>query len=224
VCRGIETAARNAWDGITRPSHDTNRCVCSLRLVAGIAGSNPARGMDVCLLCLCVVLSYVGRCLCDGLITRPEESYRVSKCMWFRNLKGGGQGPIWAVEPLDGWICPNGCFIAPFICVLTVDQVCSCTVPHASESTVFLVVARSLNNILTRTVCTHSVWLRTGRPGDRGSFLPCSKLHALFAIVTSAKDCMWCNHSSPTMQTIRNHCCARLKIMHPTNNFEPQTF
>ena len=36
-------------------------------------GSNPARGMDVC--CECCVLS--GRGLCDGLITRPEESYRV---------------------------------------------------------------------------------------------------------------------------------------------------
>jgi hypothetical protein len=22
-----------------------------------------------------------------------------------RNLKGGGQGPIWVVVPLDGWIC-----------------------------------------------------------------------------------------------------------------------
>jgi hypothetical protein len=48
------------------------------RSVAGIAGSNLAAGMDVCLLCLCVVLSCVGRGLCDGLITRPEESYCVS--------------------------------------------------------------------------------------------------------------------------------------------------
>jgi hypothetical protein len=50
-------------------------------LVAGIAGSNPARSMDVCLLCLYVALSCVGRGLCDGLITRPEESYRVSVCV-----------------------------------------------------------------------------------------------------------------------------------------------
>jgi hypothetical protein len=35
----------------------------------------PARGMDVCLLCLYVVLS------CVGLITHPEESYRVSVCV-----------------------------------------------------------------------------------------------------------------------------------------------
>jgi hypothetical protein len=48
---------------------------------AGIAGSNPARGMDVCLLCLYVVLSCVGRDLCDGLITSPEESYHVCLCV-----------------------------------------------------------------------------------------------------------------------------------------------
>jgi hypothetical protein len=44
------------------------------------SGSNPADGMDVCLLCFCVVLSCVGKGLCDGPITRPEESYRVSVC------------------------------------------------------------------------------------------------------------------------------------------------
>jgi hypothetical protein len=31
--------------------------------------------MDVCLFCVCCVLS--GRGFCDGLITRPEESYRM---------------------------------------------------------------------------------------------------------------------------------------------------
>jgi hypothetical protein len=41
--------------------------------LAGIVGSNPGGGMDICL--LCCVLS--GRGLCDELITRPEESYRV---------------------------------------------------------------------------------------------------------------------------------------------------
>jgi hypothetical protein len=44
--------------------------VCG-RLLAGIAGSNPSPGRDVCLLC---VLS--GRGLCVGLITRLEGSYR----------------------------------------------------------------------------------------------------------------------------------------------------
>jgi hypothetical protein len=31
--------------------------------------------------CLSLVLFCVGRGLCDGLIARPEESYRVSYCM-----------------------------------------------------------------------------------------------------------------------------------------------
>jgi hypothetical protein len=53
-------------------------CGC---LVGGIAGSNPAEAMDACLLCLYVLLSCVGRGLYDGLITRPEESYRVSNCV-----------------------------------------------------------------------------------------------------------------------------------------------
>ena len=43
---------------------------CS-RSPAGIAGSNDSGGMDVC------VLS--GRGLCDGLITHPEESYRLCR-------------------------------------------------------------------------------------------------------------------------------------------------
>jgi len=47
--------------------------VCG-RFLAGIAGSNFAGGMNVC------VLS--GRGLCDGLIPRPEESYRACVCQW----------------------------------------------------------------------------------------------------------------------------------------------
>ena len=47
---------------------------CS-RSLAGIAGSNPAGGLDVFPLWVLCVLS--GRDLCDGLITRPEESYRL---------------------------------------------------------------------------------------------------------------------------------------------------
>ena len=46
--------------------------VCG-RSSAEIVGSNRTEGMDVC--CECCVLS--GRGLCDGLITRPEESYRL---------------------------------------------------------------------------------------------------------------------------------------------------
>ena len=47
-------------------------CVCGCS-PAEIMGSNPTGGMDVC--CECCVLS--GRGLCDGLITRPEETYRL---------------------------------------------------------------------------------------------------------------------------------------------------
>ena len=45
--------------------------------LAGIVCSNPARGM--CVSCECCVLSDSG--LCDGLIPRPEESYRVCLCV-----------------------------------------------------------------------------------------------------------------------------------------------
>ena len=50
----------------------TKAWVCG-RSLAGIVGSNPAGGMDVCY--ECCVLS--GRGLCGEPITRPEESYRV---------------------------------------------------------------------------------------------------------------------------------------------------
>jgi len=46
--------------------------VCD-RLPAEIVGSNPTEVTDVCY--ECSVLS--GRGLCDGLIIRPEESYRL---------------------------------------------------------------------------------------------------------------------------------------------------
>jgi hypothetical protein len=51
------------------------------RLAARIAGLNPAEAMAVCPFCLYVVLSCVGRGLCDGLIIRPEESYCVYSCV-----------------------------------------------------------------------------------------------------------------------------------------------
>jgi hypothetical protein len=61
-------------------------------LAAGIAGSIPARDMDVCLLCLYVVLSCVGTGLCDGPITRLEESYRVYNCTCYH--RNPGRGPM----------------------------------------------------------------------------------------------------------------------------------
>jgi hypothetical protein len=43
--------------------------------------SNPARGMDVCI-CFSV-FSYVGTGLCDGLITRPKESWQQGRIKGF---------------------------------------------------------------------------------------------------------------------------------------------
>jgi hypothetical protein len=43
-------------------------------LLAGIVGTNPAEGLVVCPF-ECCVLSGTG--VCDGLITRPQEFYRV---------------------------------------------------------------------------------------------------------------------------------------------------
>jgi hypothetical protein len=54
---------------------------------AGVAGSDPAGGMDV----VSVVLSRRG--LCVGLIPRPEESYRVPVISNFQCCGGPGPGP-----------------------------------------------------------------------------------------------------------------------------------
>jgi hypothetical protein len=53
------------------------------RSIAGIAGSNPFEAWMSVVSCECCVLS--GRGLCDGWITRREESYWV----WSRNLIQG---------------------------------------------------------------------------------------------------------------------------------------
>jgi hypothetical protein len=50
--------------------------------------------MDVCLLCSYVVLSCVGRGLWDGMITGPEQSYRVSVCVWSRYPEKGGKRSV----------------------------------------------------------------------------------------------------------------------------------
>jgi len=46
---------------------------------------------------LVYVACCVGSCLCDGLIKCWAGSYWV--CMWCRNLKRWGLGPIWTVGP-----------------------------------------------------------------------------------------------------------------------------
>jgi len=60
---------RNIYTGNAGPS---DRAVCG-RSPAEIVGSNPHRGHG----CLSVVSVLSGRGLCDELITRPEESYRL---------------------------------------------------------------------------------------------------------------------------------------------------
>jgi hypothetical protein len=80
-------SASMAFSGTALPLMYSHKCRSQWprdRLVAGVAGSNPARGMDV----LSVVLSCAGRGLCDGLITRPEESYHVSVCVIKKPRKG----------------------------------------------------------------------------------------------------------------------------------------
>jgi hypothetical protein len=49
-------------------------------------------------LCFYVVLFCVGRGLCDGLITRPEESYRVSLYVCDQETpKMKAKGPSWTI-------------------------------------------------------------------------------------------------------------------------------
>jgi hypothetical protein len=59
--------------------------------------------MDVRLLCLYVVLSCVGRGLCDGLITRPEESYHVSVCVWSEKPRKGPHVPVGNRRKMNEW-------------------------------------------------------------------------------------------------------------------------
>jgi hypothetical protein len=74
------------------------------RSLAGIAGSNPVERIVVC--SDCCVLS--GRGLCDGLITRPEESYRLW-CVVVCDLETSSMGrpwPAWersAKRGVGGW-------------------------------------------------------------------------------------------------------------------------
>jgi hypothetical protein len=73
--------------------------VCS-RSPAGIAGSNVAGGIDVRLLCCVGCLS--GRGLCDGLITRPEEFYR----LWCVLVCDLGTSKMRRLKPASGLQIP----------------------------------------------------------------------------------------------------------------------
>ena len=59
-------------EGTSVSLRQINQCIG--RSLAGIAGSNPGRGKDLCIWWVCVLS---GRVFCVGLITRPEESYRM---------------------------------------------------------------------------------------------------------------------------------------------------
>jgi hypothetical protein len=73
------------------------------RLVAGIAGSNPAG--------VYVVLSCVGRVLCDWLIARPKESYQVSK-IYYKASRVRRQRSTRTVDPLMLMMMMTVCFVA----------------------------------------------------------------------------------------------------------------
>ena len=119
--------------------------VCG-RSLAGIEGSNPAGlGMSVC--CVCSLLS--GRGLCHGLITRPEESYRVW-CVSQCDRQWGGPGPLWAFALLK-----KNFWNSKFLCVWKreVSQFChSVTTPSSRHGgqTYRLLLTRSR---LLREIC-----------------------------------------------------------------------
>jgi hypothetical protein len=56
------------------------------------------------------------------------------------------------------------------------------------------------------------------------SFFPYSKLHALVAIVTLAKDCMWCNYSDPTIKQTQNIAANGWKTKHQLTNLNLNHF
>jgi hypothetical protein len=49
------------------------------------------------------MLSCVGRGLCDGLITRPEESYRVSLYVWSEKPRKGPYVPVGNYRNMNAW-------------------------------------------------------------------------------------------------------------------------
>jgi len=88
--------------------------VCCRSLV-GTAGLSLAGGMYVS--CECCMLSNRG--LCDGLIIRPEESYRMW-CVLSVSVKpwqwGGGLDPLGAVEPRGGKMYVSRPYVGNAIC------------------------------------------------------------------------------------------------------------
>jgi hypothetical protein len=93
LCRGNVEVCRSQWPRGLR------RGFSAARLLGSWVRIRPGAWMSVS--CECCVLS--GRGLCDGLITRPEESYRLwcvsNVCDHETSTKRGGPGPYRAVEP-----------------------------------------------------------------------------------------------------------------------------
>ena len=98
-------------------------------------GFESHRGVDVCLFYVLRVLS--GRGLCDGLITLPEESYRlwcVVVCvlgLWVRIPLGRGRGFLYVLRVLSGIGLCEGLTTLPeesyrLWCVVVCDLETSC--------------------------------------------------------------------------------------------------
>jgi hypothetical protein len=95
--------------------------------------------MEVCLLWLCVVLSCVGRGLCDGLITREISSSR------------GGEYVFWDVLP----------------CKITVDRRCrgTCCLHHQGDDRKYIPEDKSELRADNSTVCRLCVITETSKRG-----------------------------------------------------------
>ena len=52
-----------------------------------------------------------GSCLCEGMISRSEESCRVCVCVIWKSQLRGGLGPCWAVAPREGGAESGLCLI-----------------------------------------------------------------------------------------------------------------
>ena len=113
--------------------------VCG-RSLAEIVGSNPTGGMDVCLLWYCVLS---GRGLCDELITRPEDSYRLW-CVVVCDLETSKMRRPWPAlgRSATGKKTPTWC--TKFCFTISLFHTCTCFEHHVL--------------IIRRSVALRSLW------------------------------------------------------------------